>query len=271
MDSTTCWLSNLERKSTDCITWLSWTWTPSPTVAISQVTSSWQRSVRRMTTGLTLGARNHHGYHIFHRVTEENFSKLGTNTMVTYNDIKYDVDFRANNGQIFIFPTTYELNGQHHAYKWYPAFKPGKCELEIMPDWMVNVFSKEPRKITTQRPFGEAATPIEEIDLMCSMVDEKHWDDRDTWVKLGTSMKSANDSEECAHLFDKYSGKSPKYRAGEPLRLWRSFDTTRVSKGTLMYFARKSNPLKYFEHFRNHRNELLDTFLRILSRSRLTT
>eukprot|EP00818_Percolomonas_sp_WS_P005169 CAMPEP_0117449408 /NCGR_PEP_ID=MMETSP0759-20121206/7931_1 /TAXON_ID=63605 /ORGANISM="Percolomonas cosmopolitus, Strain WS" /LENGTH=715 /DNA_ID=CAMNT_0005241885 /DNA_START=535 /DNA_END=2682 /DNA_ORIENTATION=- len=193
------------------------------------------------------------GYHIFYKVTEDDFRKLSNSVGCG----EYEIDVRAENGLAYVYPSEYGgPNGEKMEYKWMIAPWDKGAELELMPQFLIEQFAKKHKPITA----SDEKYDIETVKKLCEMVATDVWSaDRLTWIRIGTSMKACNDSAECAQLFEEFSSLSTSnYTPGEPTRIWPSLDVSRASPGTLKYFARESNPEEYAKLFRYANNELLN-------------
>ena len=62
--------------------------------------------------------------------------------------------------------------------------------------------------------------------------------DRDTWVKIGTAIKSGL-GDHGFDLFDGFSAQADSYKLKDIQTQWDSFETGKVNIGTLFYYARK--------------------------------
>jgi len=82
-------------------------------------------------------------------------------------------------------------------------------------------------------------------DVLLDMIKENYWDDYDVWRKLIWSMKNEGyDIEIGKH----YSKKSKKYTENSFISTWNAKDVSKMSIGTIKYYAKLSNRELYFNY-----------------------
>ncbi len=78
---------------------------------------------------------------------------------------------------------------------------------------------------------------------LLELIDISRWDDYDTWIRLGVSIKNHSNNFE---IFDKFSSRSGKYKGYDDcLRVWNSFKHSLITIGTIIWYAKIDSPDEY--------------------------
>ena len=109
---------------------------------------------------------------------------------------------------------------------------------------------KKTKKLTQGFGFipNNAIHNTTEIDDLLSIIDEDYWDEFQSWISIGLSLKGLY-GEVGLTLWDKFSMKSDKYDEDELQSQWESFkvDEDKVSVRTIARLALKSDQWAYYK------------------------
>lgn len=150
-------------------------------------------------------------------------------------------DADACRGHVVAFPST--INGK--MYKWQ-----GMCKTPEIPIWIMEKMGVlwKPKPSNAKGLGNEHVTdadleqPITEAQIVTMLnaidPDELGYDD---WLKMGMSVKSQLNNEVGLAIWDEWSQKGKRYKAGECDIRWNGFsDFGTVRGGTLFYFAKEA-------------------------------
>jgi hypothetical protein len=201
------------------------------------------------------------GYHLFFRYPS------GAEIRNSAGRLGPGLDVRANGGWIALAPS--QVNGR--TYTWDAVKRPDRLPLADLPWWAVDLMAHRPTPIdlTPLPPFPMQEGGIELLpspgrggvggdELRVPVGAEvrpglegrgKSWaavqlkqlapwrcDQYDAWIQVGMSLTSLGEAG--LRLWDEWSRLSPKYHPGECAQKWGTFQPTRLSLGSLAYWAR---------------------------------
>lgn len=91
--------------------------------------------------------------------------------------------------------------------------------------------------------------PIALLKSFVDLLDKKRSDEYDSWLKIGISIYNSNNSIDAFNLWNTWSQISIKYDKNSCIYVWNSFKGKQynISIGTLKYYSRLDNPIKFFE------------------------
>lgn len=101
------------------------------------------------------------------------------------------------------------------------------------------------RKIEPSRHFLSDVEKARHLMCLLSPTRAEHYLD---WVRVGLALHQLGESG--FHLWDEWSRISPKYREGETLKKWRSFNGSKLGLHSLMYWAKEDSG----QEIRFHKN-----------------
>lgn len=138
------------------------------------------------------------------------------------------IDIRGNGGYIAAPPSIHPTGTN---YQW------EEKEITEAPSWLLRLIAalkvEKPKVETNGEVIGDWTT--DDIISMLEVIDP---DDRDIWIKVGMAI---NDGGWPVTLWDTWSRNSPKYKMGEPFRIWAGFKKGGgASIGSLVYMAQEA-------------------------------
>jgi len=77
------------------------------------------------------------------------------------------------------------------------------------------------------------------LDIVADAIANIDYDDRDTWVSVGMSLKSEFD-DAAFSIWDQWGSQHKKYNANNAKSVWKSFKTGGISIGTFIHLAKES-------------------------------
>lgn len=96
-----------------------------------------------------------------------------------------------------------------------------------------------------------------DIIKLVDMLDVNRCDVEREWIGLGWTLHNINPSKDYLKIWDEWSQKSSKYKAGECERRWNKFRNDGLTIASLYMWANKDNPVAYKEFRRNDSQNLL--------------
>lgn len=138
------------------------------------------------------------------------------------------IDIRANGGYIAAPPSIHPNGTQ---YSW------DENEIAEAPAWLIKLIvalkSDKPKTEALEEIIGDWTT-----DDILSMLEAVSPDDRDVWINVGMAL---NEGGWPVTIWDTWSRNSPKYKMGEPFRIWNGFKKGGgISIGTLVHMAQEN-------------------------------
>ena len=188
--------------------------------------------------------------HLF-KIPEQYWTAVKTikyKTGVTGDDGKPEqVEFRWNGCQSVLPPSVHPTTGE---YAWIEGCEPWQCEIAQAPLWLIELMLSEPAQAPA--PFLNQPDHASNVRWQSETNwTEEEWarsylnalspsraDDYEDWRSVGMALHSVSDS--LMDEWDRWSSRSPKYKAGECAKKWQSFKSSgKVSIGTLAHMAKQ--------------------------------
>jgi hypothetical protein len=121
----------------------------------------------------------------------------------------------------------------YHASQLPPLNAAGVAALFEAPE-------RKPPRSRRAKPRPAARSGSADAELIAEALSHIPADlDRHSWIRIGMAIKAAL-GDAGFQLFDDWSSTATaKYHAGEMTAQWRSFEPTRITAGTLFYFAKR--------------------------------
>jgi hypothetical protein len=99
-----------------------------------------------------------------------------------------------------------------------------------------------------------------QLSDLLNLLNDSRADDYQDWLSIAFALKN---SEQDYQLFDTFSKRSKKYNSKDCLHFWKSIEqknTTNkpITLGTIHYFAKKDNPIKYNDYIQKYRQNNID-------------
>jgi P4 family phage/plasmid primase-like protien len=191
--------------------------------------------------------------------------------MNTYKHL--GVDIRSGSGSVLICePSYYFIGSEKVEYKW---IETPEDELNEMPkkliDLLLSKFEKKEKNIIEHvKAIGgcgvyedvESFGHIEEIDSLSSCLTSEWLNDYSNWVKYMLAVKATSNTKEAKELFLKHSARATEYNTSDIIennsKLWDSAKPTKISIGSLKYYAKKCNPELYFSIAKDQYQTLIE-------------
>ena len=108
---------------------------------------------------------------------------------------------------------------------------------------------KEPKEYNTNEG-------IKGDDKIWDIIDNKYWDNYETWTKIIWAMKNEGYSEKTAR---DYSMKSSKYDADGFMHFWDKAPLNiNITQGTINHYAKLSDKDKYYDTIQQQNSEKFD-------------
>lgn len=178
------------------------------------------------------------------------------------------LEFRGKNLQSVLPPSPHPITG---CYKWVAGLAPKDIEVAPAPNWLLDLLSKPvpPNKrgklVKFQPPASRhSATGTDTTDylqytqytgynqsttsthttgittakFLLTKIHPKYADDYDWWITVGMALKFISPS--LLNDWDRWSRLSPKYKAGECVYKWHSFNDRGITDRTLYWLAHQS-------------------------------
>lgn len=152
----------------------------------------------------------------------------GTAISCSIGKLGKGIDVRGNGGYIAAPPSIHP-NGTSYAWE--------EKEIADAPRWLVNLIlglkTEKPKTETTGEVIGDWTT--EDIISMLEVISPE---ERDTWIKVGMALSAGGWP---VTVWDTWSRNSPKYKMGEPFRIWAGFKQSGgISIGSLVHMAQEN-------------------------------
>lgn len=209
------------------------------------------RHFPQLLNSLTVKTRK--GYHIYCKYDER--VPNGVQTFVDFPDI----DIRNDQGQLFVPPSQYVMNGEVYGYEFVnfnqPVTFPEELILNINHDKVVKHKNKKPKntylKFSQSNPIQKV---VNEYQKLLDQLDPVYFNDTTLWSNVGAALHWSCDCKAFFDLWVKFSKKSKLYKMTEQQfkYRWMSFDRT-VAKakttGTLKFYHQESK-----NHAKTHIN-----------------
>lgn len=100
---------------------------------------------------------------------------------------------------------------------------------------------------------------LETITKLTMMLNVERADRYSDWLNVGLCLSNINDR--CLSIWEEFSKQSNKYKYGECSKLWLSFGYktagSKLTEGSLRYWARQDNPKAYAELMKDDVNKLI--------------
>jgi hypothetical protein len=97
-----------------------------------------------------------------------------------------------------------------------------------------------------------------QLSELLNLLNDSRADDYQYWISIAFALKN---SEQDYQLFDTFSKRSKKYNSKDCLRFWNSIEKSTnkpITLGTIHYFAKKDNPIKYNYYIQKYRHNNID-------------
>jgi hypothetical protein len=180
---------------------------------------AWENKYGSLPTTLT-SKTGGGGKHLFFKLPKG--MKIPSNS----NKLAAGIDLRGEGGYIAAPPSVHP-NGT--TYEWEAPFE----DIAEAPAWLIKLIFAV-KKDTTPAVTSPVDSDWTTEDVL-SMLDCVSPEDREIWVQVGMAL---SDGGWPVTLWDTWSRGSPKYKMGEPFRLWSGFKAgSGISMGTLVHLA----------------------------------
>lgn len=144
------------------------------------------------------------------------------------------IDIKQGGGYIMVEPSLHE-SGQE--YGWEASSSPlDGISIEMAPHWLI-AMSERPTISSVSKAM--ATFSVDEVtvaDLRSALLHIDP-DDRDTWVRVGHALKTIGDAG--LDIWDQWSQRSPKYKAGEIVYRWNGFAPGNITYKTVFHMAQE--------------------------------
>lgn len=150
-------------------------------------------------------------------------------------------DLKSGGGYVVLPPSKTPLG----AYEWVKP--PEQFHIAPIPQWVLDLFDADPKK---QKTFVDDYVPeTEHDDSDVSEVTARFYLDYvdfdsgyDAWLRVGMALHSLK-TYWAFELWDEWSAKGEKYKAGECFKKWQTFDNksqNKVTFGTIVHLAKEA-------------------------------
>jgi P4 family phage/plasmid primase-like protien len=190
------------------------------------------------------------GYHFWYRMDDRS-SSVPNVQKAYWNGVKTDgLDIRAHGGIAYCDPSHYiGEDGETKCYKWY--YGDLSCA-EPVPDDVLECILAKPIKTNEpvkESPFAEEKQleGTDELLTVLNHLSPKRADDYTDWITVGAILKHEGMSCE---LWDTWSKQSYKYKSGECLTKWKSFDANHdrpATRATLYKWLKEDNSSVFYD------------------------
>lgn len=204
----------------------------------------------------------------FHHV----FKAVPELKMNTYKHL--GVDIRSGSGSVLICePSYYFIDSEKVEYKW---IETPEEELNEMPKELIELllskFAKKESVIEHIKPVGGCGVvkdeeelivgDIDEIDSLSSLLTAEWLSDYSNWLKYLMAVKATSNTKEAKELFLKHSARAKEYNTTTHIennsKVWDSAKPSRISIGSLKFYAKKCSPESYFSKVKSHYQVLIE-------------
>ena len=143
------------------------------------------------------------------------------------------IDLKLN-GYIVVEPSNHILKG---VYEWEGSSSPlDGSSPSPLPDWIRDL--AQTPKVTSDASFISRFVTESQLTELRSALTVIDADDRDTWIKVGTALKTTGAAG--FDLWNEYSERSVKFNYADQLRVWQSFKPRSINFETVFFIAQKS-------------------------------
>lgn len=150
----------------------------------------------------------------------------GTKISCSIGKLARGIDIRGNGGYIAAPPSVHP-NGT--SYTW-----DDRHGIADAPAWLIRLIQALKTAPAALPVSGEVEGDWTSEDVL-EMLEVVDPDDREVWLKVGMALHAGGWP---ASVWDTWSKGSPKYRIGEPFRVWKGFKPSGgVTFGSLVYMA----------------------------------
>lgn len=113
-----------------------------------------------------------------------------------------------------------------------------------------------PRNLSIDEKVDVENNNIAIARKLVNMLSFRRADDYKEWIHLGLCLHSI--SETLFDVWDSFSRQSDKYKEGECLRLWNSFNRKELKIGTLYYWAKQDSPAEFKKFKREQYSQYIE-------------
>jgi P4 family phage/plasmid primase-like protien len=190
----------------------------------------------------TVKVKTGKGFHLYFNYNEKVSHLIGVNKCITLNGEKLDIDIKTNGGCIIAPPSKYfnkNIN-EYTKYTWERSLF--TCKLLDVPDWLINLLHKK----EIVKHFEHEDTSDMKIPRLVNMLNKDRNNNYDDWLNVGMCLYNIDKSN--LELWDDWSKTNKKYKKGECLKKWNSFNeqpNISLKIGSLKHWAKIDNLNEY--------------------------
>ena len=145
------------------------------------------------------------------------------------------IDVKQGGGYIMVEPSTHE-SGQE--YGWEASSSPlDGADIAMAPHWLMKM-AERPTISSVNRAMAHYSVDEVTIADLRSALLHIDPDDRDTWIRVGHALKTIGDAG--LDIWDQWSQRSPKYKAGEIVYRWSGFAPGNITYKTVFHVAQEN-------------------------------
>lgn len=141
------------------------------------------------------------------------------------------LDTRGDGGYVAA-PDSQRIEGE---YLWV-----NDAPIVTAPAWLIDLLTAPKRPPHVARQIRLSGAEVDKAIACLDRLSLSRVDNYQQWVEVGMSLYGLGLAG--LQLWDDWSHKSPKYKAGECERKWKSFDVNGITFGSLIAWAQQDSP-----------------------------